>query len=111
MELLFNLSLEMALFAFLGVLYYFYQKKRILRHEAEKTTYIMSFLLEATLSERGEHPHERLDPLIEAIDDYLHNRTSAPPVGLLKLCAEDARFSAEYRDVLQESIRELSPEE
>lgn len=110
MELLLKLSLEMALFAGLGVLYYFYQKKRILRHEEEKATYLMGFILEASLSERGDEAHATLDPLIEAIDDFLHNRISTPPFGLMKICAKDASFSEEYRNVLQEALNELSEE-
>ncbi len=110
MELLLKLSLEMALFTGLGVLYYFYQKKKILRHEEEKATYLMGFVLEASLSERGDSPHDLLDPLIEAIDDFLHNRTTVPPLGLLKICAKNDSFSEEYRSVLQESLLELDEE-
>lgn len=111
MELLLKLSLEMAILAGLGMLYYFYQKKKILRHEEEKATYLMGFILEASLSERGDDSHELLDPLIEAIDDFLHNRTTTPPLGLMRVCAGHTRFSEEYRSVLQEALSELNEEE
>lgn len=110
MELLFNLSLEMALFTGLGVLYYFYKKKKILRHEEEKATYLMGFILEASLNERGDTPHDLLDPLITAIDDFLHNRTSSPPLSLIKVCAEKKTFSEEYQSVLKEALLELDEE-
>jgi hypothetical protein len=110
MELLFNLSLEMALFAGLGMLYYFYQKRKILRYEEEKVTYLMGLILEASLSERGNSPSDQLDPLIEAIDDFLHNRSSFPPLGLIRTCAGNTSFSEEYRRVLKESLLELDEE-
>lgn len=110
MELLLNLTLEMALFAGLGILYYFYQKKRILHHEVEKTTYLMGFILEASLAERGDAPSELLDPLIEAIDDFLHNKTTTPPLGLMQICEKNSAFSEEYRSVLREGLLELREE-
>jgi hypothetical protein len=110
MELLFNLSLEMALFAGLGMLYYFYQKRKILRYEEEKVTYLMGLILEASLSERENSPSDQLDPLIEAIDDFLHNRSSTPPYELIRTCAGNTSFSEEYRSVLKESLLELDEE-
>lgn len=102
-----NFFIEIALFTLLGVLYYFYQKKKILKHEANKGPMIMGYILHSCLTERGENAHQQLDPIIEAIDDYLHNRSQTPPIALLKCFAASESCSMELRSIIEEGLQEL----
>jgi hypothetical protein len=102
-----NFLIEIALFTFLGMLYYFYQKRKILKYEAEKGPLIAGYLLQSCLTERGEKAHPQLDVIIEAIDDYLHNRSATLPIALLKNYAEGTECSSELRDVIFSSLEEL----
>lgn len=101
-----NILIELALFTLLGVLYYFYQKKKILSYEADKGPLIMGYILQSCLTERGESTNQRLDAIIESLDDYLHNTTSTPPRALLKLYAESPECSPELKDVIEEGLKE-----
>lgn len=103
-----KLLLEIALLAALGMLYYFYQKKKILDYERNKGPLIMGYLLQSCITERGETPHPQLDSLIEALDDYLQNKTHSPPTSLLIHFANSAECSAELQDIITEGIRELN---
>lgn len=102
-----NFFIEIGLFTLLGVLYYFYQKKKILKHEANKGPMLMGYILHSCLAERGEDAHPELDPIIEAIDDYLHNRSLTPPIVLLKQFAASTKCSTELRAVIEEGLKEL----
>jgi hypothetical protein len=107
MDFLGNMLLELGLLTLMGVLYYFYQKKKILRYEAEKGPVVMGFLLHSILAERGEEGDPTQDTLIEALDDYLHNKTTHPPISLLTIFANSAKCSAELRHVILEGIKEV----
>lgn len=107
LNLLGTLAIEIALFTFLGVLYYFYQRRKILQYEKEKGPMIMGYILQACLSERGDLPSSELDSLIEAIDDYLHNRSSLPPTILMKQYASSEKCSPELKSVIEEGLVEL----
>lgn len=102
-----NLLIEIGLFIFLGVLYYFYQRRKIISYEESKGPLIMGFILQACLSEKKEAPEPQLDALIEALDDYLHNRASTPPVSLLRIYMASPSCSQELRDVIFEGLVEL----
>lgn len=99
--------IEIGLFIFLGVLYYFYQRRKILQYEASKGPLVMGFILQACLSEKKDEPEPQLDTLIEAIDDYLHNRTPTPPIALLKIYLASPTCSQELKDVISEGLAEL----
>lgn len=103
-----NLLYEMALFSLLGVLYYFYQKRKILSFEENKGPMIMGYVLQSCLSVRGENPDPKLDPVIEALDDYLHNKSSTPPTALLTVYANSPECNPELRDVILQGIEDLS---
>lgn len=102
-----TLALEMGFLALLGILYYFYQRRKILNYESQKEPMIMGYILQSCLTERGETPHTELDTLIESLDDYLHNRVTTPPFALLKRFAESAECSPELKDVIFEGLTEL----
>lgn len=101
-----NIGVEVALFTLLGVLYYFFQKRRIIREEENKGPLIMGFILQSCLTERGDTPVAELDVLIEALDDYLRNVTPTPPLALLKRFAESGTCSTELREVILEGLDE-----
>jgi hypothetical protein len=102
-----NFLLEIALFVFLGVLYYFYQKKKIVHYEENKTPLVMGFILQSCLTEKKDTPQPLLDALIESLDDYLHNKTSHPPFALLRHFSESTECSSELRDIIREGIIEV----
>lgn len=102
-----NLLLELGFLVLLGILYYFYQRRKILHHEANKGPMLMGYVLHSCLSERGEEAHPELDPVIEAIDDYLHNRAATPPTVVLQTYANSAACSPELRAVIEEALKEL----
>ena len=103
-----KLLIEIGLFTLLGVLYYFYQKKKILKYEADKGPLVMGYILQSCLTERGETPNLKLDAIIEAIDDYLQNNTSTPPRALLKHYADLPECSHELKDVIEEGLKEMA---
>ncbi|HXH30340.1 MAG TPA: hypothetical protein VNJ01_05985 [Bacteriovoracaceae bacterium] len=108
-DILGNILIELGLFSFLGMLYYFYQKKKILRYEENKAPLVMGLILQSCLIEREETPEPRIDALIEALDDFIQNKTPTPPLALLKIYAEDPGCSPELRDVIREGLQELDP--
>jgi hypothetical protein len=103
----FNIMLEIGLLILLGVLYYFYQRKKILSYEADKGPLLMGYILQCCLSERGDTPSADLDPVIEALDDYLHNRTPTPPVVMIEYYLKSEKGTPELRDVMREALLEL----
>lgn len=103
-----NLLYELALFSLLGVLYYFYQKKKILEYENNKGPLIMGHILQSCLQVRGETPDAHLDPVIEGLDDYLHSKAPAPPTALLTDYANSTECMPELRDVILQGIKDLN---
>lgn len=98
---------EIGFFTLLGVLYYFYQRKKIMHYEENKGPIIAGYILHSCVTERGESSHVELDVLIESLDDYLHNRTSTPPKALLKKFSESPDCSPELKAVIEEGLQEL----
>lgn len=103
-----NLLYEMLLFSLLGILYYFYQKKKILSYEENKGPMIMGYILQSCLHVRGENPDKELDPVIEALDDYLHNKSPIPPTALLTVYANSPACSPDLRDIILQGIKDLN---
>lgn len=102
-----NFLLEIALFTFLGVLYYFYQKRKIVNYEQNKGPLVMGFILQSCLTEKRDFPQPQLDTLIESLDDYLHNKASTPPIALLRLFMNSKDCSPELRDIICEGLQEI----
>lgn len=103
-----NLFYEMLLFSLLGVLYYFYQKKKILSYEENKGPLIMGYILQSCLAVRGETPDPNLDPVIESLDDFIHNKTATPPTDLLSVYANSPECNADLREVILQGIEDLN---
>lgn len=102
-----NFLLEIGLFTFLGVLYYFYQRRKIIQFEENKNPIVMGFILQSCLAEKEEKPQPELDQLIESIDDYLHNRLNQPPIILLKNFMQSENCSIELKEIIREGLIEL----
>lgn len=102
-----NILIEIGLFTFLGVLYYFYQRRKILHYENNKTPLVMGFILQSCLSEKKEMEEPKLDALIHALDDYLHNRSTTPPMSLLKIYSSSPECSEDLRNVIVEGLKEI----
>ena len=102
-----NFALEIGLFSLLGVMYYFYQKRKIIRYEENKTPMVMGMLLQSCLSEKNETSQPMLDSVIEALDDFLNQKTNAAPVALLKTFAQSPDCPAELKEAISEGLKEL----
>lgn len=102
-----NFALEIGLFSFLGILYYFYQKRKIISYEENKTPLVMSFILQSCLSEKLEVSQPELDHVIEALDDFLKGKTSHPPTALLKTFVLTPGCSPDLKEIIQEGLKEL----
>lgn len=102
-----NFLIEIGIFSLLGVLYYFYQRRKILHYENNKGSIVMGMILQSCLAEREEVPSSELDALITALDDYLHNRVSNPPVTLLNHFMQNPNCSPELKEVIAAGITEL----
>ncbi len=102
-----NIMLEIGLFIFLGVLYYFYQKRKIVQYEENKGPLVMGFILQSCLHDKKDEAEPELDTLIESLDDYLHNKSTIPPVALLKHYMNSQKCSIELKDIIREGLNEL----
>jgi hypothetical protein len=102
-----NILIEIGLFIILGVLYYFYQKRKIVSYEENKEPLVMGFILQSCLTEKKEEPQPDLDAVIEAIDDYLHGRAASSPKALLKIFMNSPHCSKELSDIIREGILEI----
>lgn len=102
-----NILLEIGLFIFLGILYYYYQKRKIVKYEENKTPIVMGFIMQSCLSEKREETQPELDAMIESLDDYLHNRSAHPPIALLKVFMNSNECSKELHDVIREGLVEI----
>lgn len=102
-----NFLIEIGLFTLLGVLYYFYQKRKIVQYEENKEPLVMGFILQSCLTEKKETAEPQLDSLIEALDDYLQNKVSSPPYALLRLFMNSPECSKELQDIIREGILEI----
>ncbi len=87
-DFLFNFALEIGFFSLLGVMYYFYQKRKILRYEENKVPLVMEFLLQACLQEKKDGAQPLIDSVIEALDDFLKKKTATPPIPLLRVLSK-----------------------
>jgi hypothetical protein len=102
-----NFAIEIAVLSFLGVLYYFYQKRKLVEYEENKTPLVMSFILQSCLAHKTDAPDPKLDTLIESLDDFLQNKSSAPPLALLRTFAASQDCGPELKEIIDEGLKEL----
>jgi len=103
-----NILIEIGILCLLGILYFFYQRNKILTFEKNKTPMMMGLLLQSLLAERGEQANPDIDPIIEALDDYLQNKTINPPTKLLTQYASSPTCGQEMKDIILEALGELN---
>jgi hypothetical protein len=103
-----NFAIEIAVLSFLGVLYYFYQKRKILQYEENKVPLVMNFILESCLSFKSDSPQPMLDTLIEHLDDYLKEKNLTPPLALLKTYADSSDCAPELKSIIVEGLKEIN---
>lgn len=103
-----NFAIEIGFLSFLGVLYYFWQKRRIIRFEENKVPMVMSYILQACLSEKTETPQPMLDSVIEALDDFLNGKSSTAPSTLLRAFTSSPDCSPELKNLIEEGLKEIS---
>jgi hypothetical protein len=101
------LFFELSTFALLGVLYYFYQKRKILKYDEQKAPLICGPLLQACLIERDLGSSPELDAAIIGLDDFLHNKFPQPPIALLKILSSSPRCPEDLKSIIDESVLEL----
>jgi len=102
-----NLLLEILLLVALGLMYYFYQRKKILKFEKNKIPMTMGWLIQSCLMEKGESENPELDKIIILIDDYLHNKTDKPPIKELVLFRSSSSCSKELNNIINEILKEI----
>jgi len=102
-----DFALELGFFCLLGILYYFYQKRKIIKYEENKTPLVMNYILQSCLSEKLDMAQPELDHVIEALDDFLKQDSSIPPTSLLKAFAQNPKCSPELKDAILEGLKEL----
>lgn len=105
-----NFAIEIAVLSLLGVLYYFYQKRKLVQYEENKIPLVMSFILQSCLTHKTEAPTPVLDTLIESLDDFLQQKTSVPPLALLRSFSDSAECSPELKEIIDEGLKELESE-
>lgn len=103
-----NFAIEIALLSLLGTMYYFWQKRKILRYEENKEPIVMGQILQSCLVVRGDDPNPKLDPLIESLDDYLQSKAAHPPTALLKVYADSPDCDPELKMIILEGLKEIA---
>jgi len=109
-DLWFNFALEIGLFSLLGIVYYFYQKRKIITYEENKVPLIMGYILEVCLSEKNEGAEVELDQLIIDLDDYLNHKRTTAPIQELRLFSKSSFCSARLKEIIQSSLDEIGNE-
>lgn len=71
----------------------------------------MGLLLQSCLAEKIDQPQPELDQIIESIDDYLHNKTTHPPIVLLKKFLVSEQCSIELKNIILESLNEIESQD
>lgn len=102
-----NFALEIGFLSLLGVLYYFYQKRKILKFEDNTLPIVMNYILKTCLSEKEDKPQPALDQVIEALDDFLNEKNSTPPITILKNFKENPECSEGLGAVITEGLKEI----
>lgn len=99
--------LEIGFISILGMIYYFYQKKKIVHYEENKDLFIMGLILESCLQEKQDRPEPELDTLIEALDDFLNQKISSPPIVMLEHFTSTNNCSDNLREIIQNAFKEM----
>lgn len=102
-----NLAIELAVLAALGLVYYFWQKRRILQFEQNKSYAVAAPLLQACLIEKDQQSFEMLESFILELDDFLHGKSGSFPTVLAEQLASNKACPHDLSEVIKESLKEL----
>lgn len=102
-----NLAIELVVLAALGLIYYFWQKRRILQFEQNKSLAVAAPLLQACLIEKDQQSFEMLESFILELDDFLHGKSSSFPTALAEQLAGHSACPQDLSEVIKESLKEL----
>ena len=102
-----NFAFEIGFFSLLGILYYFFQKRKIVRYEENKVPLVINFLMQNCLSEKLDESQPQLDRLIETLDDYLNHKLPTPPLSMLRDFTQLPECSPELKEIILEGLKEL----
>jgi hypothetical protein len=102
-----NFAFEIGFFSLLGILYYFYQKRKIVRYEENKTPIVINFLMQNCLAEKLDESQPQLDRLIETLDDFLNHKLTTPPLSMLRDFTLLPECSPELKEIILEGLKEL----
>lgn len=103
-----NFAFEIGFFSLLGVMFYFYQKRKIIHYEENKAPLVMNYIMQACLGDKIDKAQPELDKLIEALDDFINHKSPNPPIAMLKTFAEGQECSPELKEAILEGIKELN---
>jgi len=103
-----GLVIELVILALLGVGYYLFQKRRILRFEANKVPYLYSRMLQLLLVHKDESiAQPKLDDLIIKIDDFINQTTNINPKSEVQKFLNSSDCHSEYKEELRSLYNEL----
>lgn len=102
-----SLFIELSILIGLGLIYYFWQKRRILNFEENKAMAIAAPLLQACLIEQEHTRFTLLDTFILSLDDFLHGKTNYFPTALAQQLTLDQHCPEDLREIIKESLKEL----
>ena len=102
-----NLAIELIVLAAFGFLYYFWQRRRILQFEENKSYAVAAPLLQACLIEKDHQSFPLLDSFILELDDFLHGKTSLFPTALAEELLKNDACPEDLAVVIKESLKEL----
>lgn len=102
-----TLFIELSVLIFLGLIYYYWQKKRILRFEENKAVTVAAPLLQACLIEQEQADFSLLSHFIVALDDFLHGKSSYFPTTLAQELIKDKQCPDDLVEIIKESLKEI----
>ena len=103
-----NLAIELLVLAALGLVYYFWQRRRILQFEQHKSYAVAAPLLQACLIEKDQQSFELLESFILELDDFLHGKSATFPTALAQQLANNISCPHDLSEVIKESLKELN---
>ncbi len=106
-DLVLQYAIEIGFLGLLGIIYYFYEKRKLLNYEKNKIPLVANFILQACLTEKSEQPQPELDSLILTLDDFLKETNPTFPAPQLKEFAHSLSCPDELREIILEGLKEL----
>jgi hypothetical protein len=106
-ELFLQYAIEIGFLGLLGIIYYFYEKRKLLHYEKNKGPLVANFILQACLAEKNDQPQPELDALILLLDDFINQSKSDFPVEQLKLFAGSPECPSDLKNIIIEGLKEL----